>query len=285
MNQRVVLLGAKSFIGNQIGLVLESMGSEIIKVSRDKVDFADRSCVSKLSDILRDNDKVILAAARSPAKDLDDLMYNIELIENIVNALNTRRLSYVLNISSDAVFSDNSALITETSPMAPKNVHGIMHCMREKIIQENVDANVGTVRPTLVFGPGDPHNGYGPNSFLRLAKSKNDIELYGKGEELRDHIHVDDVAMNGASMIMKNIEGDVNAVTGKVISFMEIALAVASGSGGMIKVITKELSGPMPHNGYRGFNNSRVKDLFPNLKFINVEDYVTETLGRSNAIL
>ena len=28
---------------------------------------------------------------------------------------------------------------------------------------------VGILRPTLVYGANDPHNGYGPNRFRRLA--------------------------------------------------------------------------------------------------------------------
>ena len=37
------------------------------------------------------------------------------------------------------------------------------------------------LRPTLIYGNGDTHGGYGPNKFLQL-KNK-DIILFGKGEE------------------------------------------------------------------------------------------------------
>ena len=49
------------------------------------------------------------------------------------------------------------------------------------------------VRPTLIYGSSDPHNGYGPNQFIRLAQAKKDLSLFGRGEEKRDHVNVNDV--------------------------------------------------------------------------------------------
>ena len=43
---------------------------------------------------------------------------------------------------------------------------------------------------TLVYGFLDPHNGYGPNLFVRKSKFENQIKLFGNGEELRDHIDI-----------------------------------------------------------------------------------------------
>ena len=56
-----------------------------------------------------------------------------------------------------------------------------------------VTKNLCIVRPTLVYGEGDPHNGYGPNRFIKLIKKKP-IELFGRGEELRDHVWINDVS-------------------------------------------------------------------------------------------
>ena len=41
------------------------------------------------------------------------------------------------------------------------------------------------IRPTLVHGLDDPHNGYGPNRFRRLAATGREIVLFGEGEERR----------------------------------------------------------------------------------------------------
>ena len=44
---------------------------------------------------------------------------------------------------------------------------------------ENLNYNIGHLRPTLVYGENDPHNGYGPNMFLRLAKNARKKFGYG----------------------------------------------------------------------------------------------------------
>ena len=41
------------------------------------------------------------------------------------------------------------------------------------------------MRSTLIYGEGDPHNGYGPNRFHRLAAAGQEIVLFG---EVPEHI-------------------------------------------------------------------------------------------------
>ena len=69
-------------------------------------------------------------------------------------------------------------------------------CMlaRELAFRAEVKAPLAHLRPTLIYGASDPHNGYGPNRFRRLADEGEDIVLFGEGEERRDHVYVDDVA-------------------------------------------------------------------------------------------
>jgi UDP-glucose 4-epimerase len=64
----------------------------------------------------------------------------------------------------------------------------------------------------------------------------------------------------------------MNAVTGHVESFMELA-QMANGFG-VEPVPIKSLprSGPMPHDGYRPFDPSGVLALFPDFQFTAIED-------------
>ena len=74
------------------------------------------------------------------------------------------------------------------------SLHGLMHLVREKILLNIAKNNLCILRPTLIYGEKDPHNGYGPNQFVRRAMKNFSIELFGKGEEKRDHIWVNDLA-------------------------------------------------------------------------------------------
>ena len=93
-----------------------------------------------------------------------------------------------------------------------------MHLIRENMLNE-LDCLKSFIRPTLVYGKNDPHNGYGPNKFIRCAQNNEKIILFGKGEERRDHIHVDNVADIVFHTTVNQIGGTINAVSGNVISF------------------------------------------------------------------
>lgn len=272
--QRVVILGGAGFVGSHIARALDTTRYETISVSRRECDFADPSATATLAGLIRDGDIVVTAAAKAPAKNWEMLTDNITMIGHIAEALRGKKLAYLLNISSDAVYGDSMEPMAETAPLTPMAAHGIMHCMREYILGNSVDAPMGNLRPTLIYGAGDPHNGYGPNSFLRLAAEGTDISLFGEGEERRDHVWVGDVAALAVRMIDAKTTGAVNAVSGTVISFMDIAQAVREASGNAVNIVTKPRSGPMPHNGYRAFDNAHARAVAPGLQFTQLRDYI-----------
>jgi nucleoside-diphosphate-sugar epimerase len=119
----------------------------------------------------------------------------------------------------------------------------------------------------LVYGLDDPHNGYGPNLFRRLAADSKEITLFGNGEELRDHVDVEDIAELVLQIVLHKSKGVINAVSGDLVSFRELAELIAASFETNVSVRSSVRSIPMPHNGYRAFNNSAVAKSFPNLKF------------------
>ena len=118
---------------------------------------------------------------------------------------------------------DTKKKINEQSSTKPNSIHGKMHLQREKILKKYFKNHFCIIRPTLVYGPGDTHKGYGPNKFINLALKKKEILLFGNGEERRDHIYIDDLIHILYKCILRNAVGIVNAITGKLISFLEIA--------------------------------------------------------------
>ena len=128
------------------------------------------------------------------------------------------------------------------------------------------------LRPTLIYGASDPHNGYGPNKFRRLAADNQDISLFGEGEELRDHILVDDVAELIRLILLNRSHGVLNAVTGHVASFRDVAEMVVSHFKTPVAIKGTPRSGPMPHNGYRPFSIAVCNKAFPNFRFTPLAD-------------
>ena len=53
--------------------------------------------------------------------------------------------------------------------------------------------------------------------------SNESIKIFGKGEEMRDHVHIDDVSRIIVLSILRKSIGKLNIVSGSVVSFSEIA--------------------------------------------------------------
>ena len=262
---RIIILGAKGFIGSAIAKKCLENNFPIVNVSRQDIDLAQPNASERLENILQDGDSLVVAAALAPVKTVEMLTYNLKMAKQIVIACRNKKLKYFLNISSDAVYEDSVAPLTENSLRAPLSLHGVMHLARE-LCFETLQVSIGTLCPTLVYGSGDPHNGYGPNQFSRLAKGSYDIKLFGKGEELRDHVFVGDVARMSMLMLKDQKDERINVASGEVVSFKSIATACLEISGSKNKISFKNRNGPMPHNGYRAFDTSKIQARFPKFK-------------------
>ena len=145
-----------------------------------------------------------------------------------------------------------------------------MHITREKILSKFFKKILCILRPTLIYGPKDPHNGYGPNKFIRLAGKNKNILLFGKGEERRDHINVIDVANIIFQVIKKNYTGTLNLASGEVNSFRKIAETIVGYFNNNSLVKLKKRVGEMPHKGYRAFNITKLKRKIPEINLCKV---------------
>ena len=271
---RVIILGGNSFVASNFINLLKKNKIKHLPIFKKNIDLTKKSSIQKLSGILKKNDVLVFISAIAPVKNIKMLIQNLDMCKNVFNVLKNKKIDYLLYVSSDAVYSDSKKPISENSETKPDNLHGFMHLMRENILKL-LDIKLCIVRPTLVYGCNDTHNGYGPNQFIRLAQSKKKISLFGKGEERRDHIHVNDVGNAIYFLINKKYVGTVNLVSGNTISFFKIAQKIKD----LYKVKIKYLkrSGPMPHNGYRAFNNNLLKKiLLKKNNFIKIFDSINK---------
>ena len=271
---RIVILGGNSFVASNFINLLKKNKIKYLNIFKKNIDLTKTNSIQKLSRILKKNDILVFISAIAPVRNIKILIQNLDMCKNVFNVLKKKKIKYLLYVSSDAVYSDSKKPILENSETKPDNLHGFMHLMRENILKL-LDIKLCIVRPTLVYGCNDTHNGYGPNQFIRLAQSKKKISLFGRGEERRDHIHVNDVGNAIYFLINKEYVGTVNLVSGTVTSFFKIAQKIKDLYKVKIKYMKR--NGPMPHNGYRAFNNSLLKKILPNKNnFIKIFDSINK---------
>ena len=264
---RVVILGYSGFIAGAILRRLRSDGISVVGLGRPALDLLAPSAADRLAQALDARDVLVFASAKAPCKDLPILRDNILMAETVCTALRKRPVAHLVYISSDAVYKDSSNPLTEASCAEPGGLHGVMHLAREVALRQDYAGPLAIVRPTLVYGYDDPHNGYGPNRFRRLAAEGKEILLFGEGEERRDHVDVEDVAGLVRLIVLHRSSGIVNAVTGEVVSFRELAEFTASAFLPVVTIKCSPRNGAMPHNGYRPFDNAAVQRAFPSFRF------------------
>ena len=178
---RVVILGGSGFVGCAVAEWLINQTVEVLSISSKEVDLLKHDAKQKLIDLLYPSDTLILVSAIAPVKNAEMLEQNIRMARAVSDAIQSRPVNHLLYVSSDAVYGDFDRPINEQTYTGPGSLHGVMHLARELILSEAAkETPFGIVRPTLVYGPNDPHNGYGPNMFRRRLASDQPIFLFGK---------------------------------------------------------------------------------------------------------
>ena len=170
----------------------------------------------------------------------------------------------------------------EESSVEPQTLHGVMHLTREVMLKQIKEIELCILRPTLIYGIEDPHNGYGPNQFFRLALSNQNIKLFGKGEELRDHVSITDVARITIDITLSNFKGILNIASGEVNSFKHIASIIKNLYKDKLDIIETERIGEMPHKGYRSFNIDKLSSLFPDYKLKKINEGMIDYFNSIN---
>jgi len=265
-------MGAGGFVGNAVATHCEKNGLTLLRLSRAQVDLLKPDAADRLARLLKEGDVFVAASALAPCRNAEMLRDNMIMAAAMVKAAAGASLAQIVNISSDAVYADGPVPLTEDSPKAPESLHGVMHLAREIMFSSAVTAPLFMLRPSLIYGAADPHNGYGPNRFRRLAGKGEPIVLFGKGEEQRDHVLIDDVAELALRVILRRSSGALNIATGAVASFREVAEFAVKLSGNSVPIQETPRTGPMPHNGYRPFDTRMCRAAFPDFRFTALAD-------------
>lgn len=270
--ERVVLFGARGFIGRAIQARLQADSVPTLAVTSGEVDLASSASVAQIAGLLKPTDAVVMLSALTPDKGRDaaTLMKNLAMMQHLCAGVEKTGCAHFVYFSSDAVYDSAVARVTEAVPASPQDLYGTMHRTRE-IMAAGIRAPLLALRPTLVYGTDDTHNAYGPNRFRRMAQKDGTITLFGGGEELRDHVHVDDVAALTVRCLMQQSAGVLNIATGVSTSFRGVAELVAQQFDNRVEIVETPRANPVTHRHYDVTNLIRA---FPDFRFVSLCDGV-----------
>ena len=275
---RVVILGASGFVGCALASHLQEWSIATLPLSSRDVDLCEAGSTAALERLLQPDDALVFISALTPdkGKDAGTMMRNLAMGRHVSLLLERPVCAHAVYVSSDAVYSDDAHPVREDSPCDPSSFHGLMHLVRERMLisaAQQSKVPLCVLRPCAIYGPGDTHNGYGPNRFVRTAVGDRKIALFGGGEEKRDHLFIRDLARLIGLALARRSRGILNVATGQAVSFHELARAVAALCSDAVAIQPLPRQSPVTH---RHFDVTALWRAFPAFRVTSLREGLIE---------
>jgi UDP-glucose 4-epimerase len=205
---------------------------------------------------------------------------NVRGLENIIKLGIKNSVKKIVFTSSAAVYGDVEEPVSEEAPPKPFSVYG-----HTKLLGETLLENSGI--PSVVFrifnAYGRTGAGVGTygvvDRFLKNLKEGKPLEIYGDGKNVRDFIHVRDVANAIALSVEKDVDGFnvFNLGTGRATTIYELANLVLKLSNQGRVVMHPPRQGDIKYSVADISKAARELGFKPT---VTLEDYIKQQLSR-----
>ena len=262
---KYAVIGGAGFVGSYIVRLLLSSGHDVLVVDNlhtgqmknlenvmHDIDFhnVDVRDQNKLENILKnDVDGIFHQAALTDVQEsfaIPDKYYDV----NVRGTLNIFEVAQrhgikVVYASSSSVYGDSKKIpIAETQPCDPINPYAMTKLQDEilSVKYHNDGLDVIGLRYFNVFGQGQtwPYAGV-INQFLKQISAREDLRIFGDGKQIRDFVHVSDVAAANIAAMSGPLEsGFFNIGTGVPTSIKELADIIMELSSQRLGVVYEE---------------------------------------------
>jgi nucleoside-diphosphate-sugar epimerase len=281
----VIVLGHSGFIGRILTNMLCKRASDVHGFSSREMDLRDAAAFVTLDPLMGSDTTVFVCAALTPDRGatIDACFDHIAMTANLARYLSQHAARKVVFVSSDAVYPMVEPRVDEDTRISPVGAYPVAKYASERLMEMGTaphNTALLIVRPTAVFGPGDTHNSYGPNRFVRTALEDHTVRLFGQGEELRDHLFINDLASILCGLGASDTTGTLNIATGTSRAFGSIVEVLRRLTPEPFEVIHAPRSGAITH---RSFDITRLSQAVPHLNFTPFEDALGVTVSAAVA--
>jgi UDP-glucose 4-epimerase len=277
----VVILGNTGFIGRALETHCAARGIGVRGFSSATLDLRQPDRLAALDGCLTPGTSLVVTSATAPGSAMTPtaLAENVSMIANLADYLGTHPAGLCVYLSSDALYPMQDDAVREDTPIDASSFYPLSKYAAERLLDDAARKS-GTpllvVRPTAVYGPGDTHNAYGPNRFARSFARERVVQLFGEGEETRDHIYIDDLVQAIAQLSLRGEGGLVNVATGTSVSFRTVAETLRRLADDDCQIVTTPRRNPVTH---RRFDVSRLHAILPEWRPTPLEAGLEATLA------
>ena len=299
---RFVVTGGAGFVGSHLVKLLVKNGHKITVIDnlhtgkkenldevKDKIEFLniDIQDYDSMEKNMKDIDGVFHQAALTVVQDSftrpeEYFDVNVHGTENIFKLANENKFKVVYASSSSVYGHKLETPITEDAERSPINPYGKTKLEAEHLAEKYSKLNTEIIglRYFNIFGKGQTLDYAGViTKFLdRINEGKAPI-VFGNGSQIRDFIHVSDVAKANLMAMNSNCSNlIVNIATGNTTSILELANMMINASGLKIDPIFAEaLEGDIEKSHA---DISQAKEYFNWEPKIELRDWLMEILKK-----
>jgi len=305
-DKRVLVTGGTGFVGTNLVQELLEQGAFVripihhrylvLKHPRIEPVMADLNRYEDCLSIMGGIDCVFHAAGAvgaagvTPASQLDGITVNLLLTARIMQAAWNTGVKRLLILSSSTVYPAFSRPVREDEtwdgPPHPAYLgYGWMKRYLEKLAEFVVSRSslqVAIVRPTAVYGRWDnfdPRTGHViPALILRALRKEIPFVVWGTGDEVRDILHISDLARGCLLALEKYAVCDpINIGCGNVVTIRQIVEAVLRVTGHETAEIIFDAAKPTTIP-YRAVDTTKAKKILDFEPAISLEEGLKDTM-------
>lgn len=244
---KIAVTGAGGFIGRYVVERLAQRGDWVLAIDcvpilywegGNKIQFQQSNLDDRdaLRWLFRGLDAVVHLAAKRGGLSYDIAGFrpffeaNVQVAENVLLCAAEAGVPRICQASSIAVYSsDNQVPYTETQPPVPRSLYGLSKLVCEHLatlLMRRFPIQVISLRLAQVFGIGE-REGLVLVDFVRQARQKETLRVWGQGKSARDMVYVKDVVGAIERALEPDSPGGVfNIGGGRAYSILEIAETV-----------------------------------------------------------
>jgi nucleoside-diphosphate-sugar epimerase len=240
---RVLLTGSAGFIGSVIAARIVEQGHSLTRVDK-RTGIDARNFFRYWASPTRRYDLVIHCAAQVGGRVLIESPMahaeNLEIDAGLFRWAEHVKPGRIVYVSSVAAYPiglqchPGGALYEEDVDLddmwAPDELYGWAKLTGE-YMASRTSIPVSVPRPFTVYGDGQDLIFPFANIASQIRHRRDPVTVWGSGNQVRDFIHVDDVAAGMIAMAEKEVDGPVNFCTGRAVSLRELIAMMAREAG------------------------------------------------------
>lgn len=278
----VIIFGKNSNIGAAIVKSFSKEGARLRSFGSQECNFLKREdCVRFLKKLSPEEPCSIVflsVISKWLRNDYESLLENMAMVNNFIAAQSYINVKQIIYFSSVDVYGTSPVLpISEETKIDPDTWFGLAKYCCEWELRHSplIKCPLTVLRIPGVYG--NPHNDRSAVSkFIYDIKDKGRVEISGSGAILRDYIHTQDVVRMLKLLIQRPYNGTLNLTTGISNSLLEIVEIIKRIVPDQFEVTHKPSDLKREFN--LSFDISKLKSLFPELKFMNLESGILSYL-------